>query len=108
MLERQDELCTSTLTLAEVLVKPLARGDEALRQRYEQAFAQAVRVIAFDRDAARLYAEIRQDRAIRAPDAFQLACAGATCSSRATTGSPAAPFPAFSSSRRSSAPSSDA
>ena len=77
MLERQDELCTSTLTLAEVLIKPLGRGDEALRERYEQAFAQAVRVIPFDRDAARLYTEIRQDRSVRAPDAFQLACAGA-------------------------------
>jgi predicted nucleic acid-binding protein len=77
MLERRDELCTSTLTLAEVLVKPLAKADEALRERYEQAFFQAVRVIPFDRDAARLYAEIRQDRTVRAPDAFQLACAGA-------------------------------
>jgi len=77
MLERQDELCTSALTLAEVLVKPVARGDEALRERYEQAFTQAVRVIPFDRDAARLYTEIRQDRSVRAPDAFQLACAAA-------------------------------
>lgn len=77
MLDRRDELCTSTLTLAEVLVKPLARADEALGERYEQAFAQAVRVIPFDREAARLYAEIRQDRTVRAPDAFQLACAGA-------------------------------
>jgi predicted nucleic acid-binding protein len=77
MLDRRDELCTSTLTLAEVLVKPLARGNEALRERYEEAFAQAVRVIPFDRDAARLYTEIRQDRSVRASDAFQLACAGA-------------------------------
>ena len=53
------------------------RADEALRERYEQAFAQAVRVIPLDSDAARLYAEIRLDRTVRAPDAFQLACAGA-------------------------------
>lgn len=77
MLERRDELCTSTLTLGEVLVKPLARADEALRARYEQAFVQTVRLVPFDRDAARLYTEIRQDRSIRAPDAMQLACAGA-------------------------------
>jgi predicted nucleic acid-binding protein len=32
-------------------------------------------VIPFDRDAARAYAAIRRDRAIRAPDAIQLACA---------------------------------
>jgi predicted nucleic acid-binding protein len=68
---------TSTLTLGEVLVKPLTRSDEALRERYEQAFGQVVRVIPFDRDAARLYTEIRQDRTVRAPDAIQLACAGA-------------------------------
>jgi predicted nucleic acid-binding protein len=77
MLERRDELLTSTLTLGEVLVKPLTRSDEALRERYEQAFGQVVRVIPFDRDAARLYTEIRQDRTVRAPDAIQLACAGA-------------------------------
>jgi predicted nucleic acid-binding protein len=76
MLERRDELCTSTLTLGEVLVKPVTRADEALRERYERAFAQTVRLVPFDRDAARLYTEIRQDRTIRAPDAMQLACAG--------------------------------
>lgn len=77
MIERQDELCTSTLTLGEVLVKPLTLADEALRERYERAFTQTVRLIPFDRDAARLYTEIRQDRTVRAPDAIQLACAGA-------------------------------
>ena len=77
MLERRDELCASALTLGEVLVKPVTRADEAIRERYERAFAQTVRLLPFDRDAARLYAEIRQDRTIRAPDAMQLACAGA-------------------------------
>ena len=37
--------------------------------------AQAVMLVPFDREAARRYALIRQDRAIRAPDALQLACA---------------------------------
>ncbi len=76
MLERNDQLYTSTLTLGEVLVKPVERADEALRATYEQAFTQAVQLIPFDREAARLYAQIRQDRAVRAPDAVQLACAG--------------------------------
>ena len=75
MLERDDELCTSTLTLGEVLVKPAERGNEALRRRYEDVLAQTTRLIAFDRDAARRYAEIRRDRTIRPPDAIQLACA---------------------------------
>jgi predicted nucleic acid-binding protein len=75
MVERNDQLCTSTLTLGEVLVKPSEQGDEVLRRRYEEALSQAVVLIPFDRDAARAYAAIRRDRAIRAPDAIQLACA---------------------------------
>jgi predicted nucleic acid-binding protein len=75
MRERNDQLCSSTLTLGEVLVKPLERGDEALRERYETALGQAVQFVPFDQEAARLYALIRQDRTIRAPDALQLACA---------------------------------
>ena len=75
MLERDDELCTSTLTLGEVLVKPAEQGNEALRQRYEDVLAQTTRLIAFDREAARRYAEIRRNRSIRPPDAIQLACA---------------------------------
>lgn len=75
MRERHDQLFTSTLTLGEILVKPLERGDEPLRKRYEQAFARAVQLVPFDREAARVYAHVRRDRGIRAPDALQLACA---------------------------------
>jgi predicted nucleic acid-binding protein len=75
MLERDDELCTSTLTLGEVLVKPVEQGDTALRQRYEDVLSRTTRLIAFDRDAARRYAAIRLIRGIRPPDAIQLACA---------------------------------
>ena len=75
MLERDDELCISTLTLGEVLVKPAEQGNEALCQRYEDVLAQTARLIAFDRTTARRYAEIRRDRTIRPPDAIQLACA---------------------------------
>ena len=75
MLERSDELCTSTLTLGEVLVKPVEQGNHALRQRYEDVLSQTARLIAFDREAAVRYAEIRRNRSIRPPDAIQLACA---------------------------------
>ena len=75
MLERADELCTSTLTLGEVLVKPAEQGNQALRQRYEDVLSRTARLIAFYRDAARRYAEIRRNRGIRPPDAIQLACA---------------------------------
>ena len=75
MLERDDELFTSTLTLGEVLVKPAERGNDALRHRYEDTLAHSARLIAFDRETARRYAEIRRNRSIRPPDAIQLACA---------------------------------
>jgi predicted nucleic acid-binding protein len=75
MLERNDQLCTSTLTLGEVLVKPLERGEEGLLRRYEAALSRSVMLIPFDREAARAYASLRRDRALRAPDAIQLACA---------------------------------
>lgn len=75
MLERADELVTSTLTLGEVLVKPAEQGNEALRQRYEDVLSRTTRLIAFDRESARRYTEIRRNRNIRPPDAIQLACA---------------------------------
>jgi predicted nucleic acid-binding protein len=75
MLERNDRLYTSTLTLGEVLVKPVERGLDDLRRRYEQTLSREATVVPFDRDAARSYAAIRRDRGLRAPDAIQLACA---------------------------------
>ena len=76
MNERGDELCTSTLTLGELLVKPLEDRREDLVDRYEKALAAtSVLLIPFDRACARIYAGLRQDRSIRAPDAIQLACA---------------------------------
>ena len=75
MNERRDELCTSALTLAEILTKPLEANEEVFARRYEAALLQGAVVIPFDVDAARLYAGIRNDQTIRPPDAIQLACA---------------------------------
>ena len=75
MLERNDQLCTSTLTLGEVLVKPLEKEDETLHRRYEEELSQVVLLIPFDKAAAVTYTAIRRDRGIRPPDAIQLACA---------------------------------
>ena len=77
MIERDDELVTSALTLGEVLVKPMESGDEALMRRYENAIGTVATVLPFDDRAAPRFAEIRRDRSIRAPDAIQLACASA-------------------------------
>ena len=75
MMERDDELLTSALTLGEVLVKPMETGDQELRQRYENVITAGAVVLPFDARAAPRFAEIRRDRSIRAPDAIQLACA---------------------------------
>jgi predicted nucleic acid-binding protein len=74
--ERRDELLTSTLTLAEVLVKPLATGDEVWAGRYEKLLnTPGVSLLPFDRSCARIYARLRQDKTMKAPDAIQLSCA---------------------------------
>lgn len=75
MIERSDELLTSTLTLGEILVKPMEAGDDGLARRYEQTIAVAATVLPFDRSAAVAFAGIRRDRSIAPPDAIQLACA---------------------------------
>ena len=75
MIERNDDLYTSALTLGEILVKPVEVGDEVLARRYEAALRHGAAIIPFDIEAGRLYAGIRKDRTIRPPDAIQLACA---------------------------------
>ena len=75
MLERGDQLLTSTLTLGEILVKPTERNDSELREKYERAICGATTMIAFDVKAAKIYAALRTQRSLRAPDAIQLACA---------------------------------
>jgi predicted nucleic acid-binding protein len=75
MISRGDQLFTSTLTLGEILVKPIEKGDDELRRAYLQAVTVAVVMLPFDQETAEHYARIRQDRTIKAPDAIQLACA---------------------------------
>lgn len=76
MLARGDQLLTSTLTLGEILVRPTEEGNTELCKSYEAAITTTSLVIPFDLAAARLYATLRRDRTLRAPDAVQLACAG--------------------------------
>jgi predicted nucleic acid-binding protein len=75
MLARGDQLLTSALTLGEILVKPMERGEAKLGMKYEQAITATALLISFDAKAARRYAALRCDRSLRAPDAIQLACA---------------------------------
>lgn len=75
MIQRGDQLFASALTLGEVMVKPVEKGDERLKRLYWEALTQTAILLPFDRDAAVHYAAIRRDRSIKAPDAIQLACA---------------------------------
>ena len=77
MIERNDELLTSALSLGEILVRPLEAGDEALARRYEQALTSTATLTPFDNAAAWAFGTLRRDRTIRPPDAIQLACASA-------------------------------
>jgi len=75
MNQRGDQLLTSALTMGEVLAGP-ARGKRSdLSRQYEKAITQTSVLIPFDLEAARVFADIRTDRAIKPPDAIQLACA---------------------------------
>ena len=75
MISRGDQLFTSTLTLGEILVKPIEKGDDELRRAYLRAVTVAAVMLPFDQETAEHYARIRQDRTIKGPDAIQLACA---------------------------------
>lgn len=77
MIDRGDQLLTSTLTLGEILVKPLERKETELARKYEEAVTATAVLLPFDLKAAKTYAALRCDRSLRAPDAIQLACAGA-------------------------------
>ena len=78
MFARRDELIISTMTLGELLVKPLEANMPLLAQRYEALLgSRGVSVVSFDHDAARIYAKLRIDRTIRPSDAIQLSCAAA-------------------------------
>jgi predicted nucleic acid-binding protein len=76
MLARGDQLLTSALTLGELLVKPRERGEAAVRD-HETTIRQIATILPFDAACSPRYAAIRADRAIKAPDAIQLACAAA-------------------------------
>jgi predicted nucleic acid-binding protein len=75
MLRRGDQLLTSTLTLAEILVKPTVAGNAELCRKYEEAISGVALLIPLDTKVAKIYAAIRRDRVLKAPDVIQLASA---------------------------------
>jgi predicted nucleic acid-binding protein len=76
MRDRRDRLCTSTLTLGEVLTAPHAEGNAALAAHYKAVLhPPIVELLPFNTECAELYSRIRADRGIGRADAVQLACA---------------------------------
>jgi len=74
---RGDFLVISTLTLGELLVKPLQAGDHSLANLYRSfVHGPEVKLLDFNEEASELFARIRQDRQIKPPDAILLATAG--------------------------------
>ena len=78
MLARGDRLCTSPVSLAEILAGPYAQGDESTAARYKAALRPpTVDILDFTTPVADQYARLRLNRGITRPDALQLACAAA-------------------------------
>ncbi|HXR98849.1 MAG TPA: PIN domain-containing protein [Terriglobales bacterium] len=75
MTARGDQLFTSALALAELLVKPQELGLEADVRRLEQAVRASARILGFDQRHCRAFATIRCLRGIHSADAVHLACA---------------------------------
>ena len=80
MLAKDDILVTSTLTLGEVLLKPLRENRLDLAEKYRSILtSSSVILINFDESVAERFAKIRSQygKKVKPPDAIQLACAGA-------------------------------
>jgi len=76
MKERQDQLCTSSFTVGEILVGPYKMGaSETTRQIREVFRAPFVEVIPYTIETADLYAGIRAQHGVSPADSIHLACA---------------------------------
>jgi len=66
---------TSTITLMEIIVKPLALGQIDVARKYEALLANFpnLEIIDLDRDVIRLAARLRAEYRLRPPDALQAA-----------------------------------
>lgn len=76
MRERQDVLCASVFSLAEMLVGPRKCGDAELAQEMVDLFRNgSVEVLPFDLRAADRFAQLRAQFRVTPSDAMHLACA---------------------------------
>jgi predicted nucleic acid-binding protein len=76
MSRRRDDVVTSSMTLGEVLIKPMRDGRQDLVDVYDDLLhSPGLHIAEFTERAARRYAAIRADKTIKSPDAIQLAVA---------------------------------
>ena len=72
---RSARLCTSSLTIAEILVHPMRSGDDTLVANYLDRFS-LIEIISFGVPEAMNFARVRARFAgVAPPDAMQVACA---------------------------------
>ncbi len=89
MLARGDRLFTSSVTMGEVLVRPVAAG-AGVADVYETAIARAATILPFDATAARHYAALRAEPTIAPRTRCNYPAPrprASTCSSQMTAGS---------------------
>jgi predicted nucleic acid-binding protein len=75
MMQRRDQLVTSSMTLGELLVKPSKLGQVSLIEQYDRTIRSRAQILHFDTAVAWRYASLRATHTIRNADAIQLACA---------------------------------
>src|ERR1700679_2935096 len=75
IIDRGDQIVTSSMTLGEVLVKPTKLGQTSLIEQYDRAIRSSAQIINFDTSVAGRYATLRATHTLRNADAIQLACA---------------------------------
>ncbi len=76
--QRNDQITASCLTIGEVLagarVQPNAKTEASLRTKLDEM---RIEFLPFDGKAIDIFAELRSVHRVKAPDAINLACAGA-------------------------------
>lgn len=76
MKQRQDQLCTSSFTVGEILVGPYKMGASEVAQQIRQVFTTPlVEVIPYTLETADVYARIRAQHGVSPADSIHLASA---------------------------------
>ena len=80
MKERNDQLCTSSFAVGEILVGPYKAGATETAKKIRAVFsAPFVEVIPYTLETADYYADIRARQGVSPADSIHLACAAQSC-----------------------------